>query len=488
MERGESIAFELEGALLASGSLFPYFMLVCLEAGAGGPLRAVVLLLAAPLLRLLELAGLEAAAVSAMIFLSTAGLRVDDLKAVAKATLPKFFMEDLRRGALREFLNEGGGGGGALRYVATALPRAMAEPFLREYLDADGVLGTELRTCMGFYTGLTSAAGVMDGERRLEALRVATAGTSVITVGARRKHPHQSPLSFYAKQPSTPPEDPKQPRPRSEYPRPLIFHDGRLVQRPTPLDFLTVLVWLPFGIFLAVLRVLIGLLAPRQLTIMGLAATGMRIEIQGHQAHLDANSTMVKGSGSHTLFVCNHRTLLDPVLVSIVLQRKLTALTYSLSRLSEVISPIPTVRLARDRLQDGVKMRSLVEQGDVIVCPEGTTCREPYLLRFSPLFAKIVSDVVPVAVTNGGSMFYGTTVRGHKCFDCFFFLMNPRPFYGLRFLEKVVQPHGRQRSEYDVANEVQRSIGQSIGFECTNLTRKDKYRILAGNDGLDPRM
>ncbi|KAG6524812.1 hypothetical protein ZIOFF_014756 [Zingiber officinale] len=430
MERGESIAFELEGALLASGSLFPYFMLVCLEAGAGGPLRAVVLLLAAPLLRLLELAGLEAAAVSAMIFLSTAGLRVDDLKAVAKATLPKFFMEDLRRGALREFLNEGGGGGGALRYVATALPRAMAEPFLREYLDADGVLGTELRTCMGFYTGLTSAAGVMDGERRLEALRVATAGTSVITVGARRKHPHQSPLSFYA----------------------------------------------------------VRLLAPRQLTIMGLAATGMRIEIQGHQAHLDANSTMVKGSGSHTLFVCNHRTLLDPVLVSIVLQRKLTALTYSLSRLSEVISPIPTVRLARDRLQDGVKMRSLVEQGDVIVCPEGTTCREPYLLRFSPLFAKIVSDVVPVAVTNGGSMFYGTTVRGHKCFDCFFFLMNPRPFYGLRFLEKVVQPHGRQRSEYDVANEVQRSIGQSIGFECTNLTRKDKYRILAGNDGLDPRM
>lgn len=200
LQRSESIAFELEGALLASRSLFPYFMLVCLEAGAGGPLRAVALLLAAPLLRLLELAGFEAAAVSLMIFLSTAGLRVVDLKAAAKAALPKFFMEDLRRGALRAFLADGSG---AMRYVATALPRAMAEPFLREYLDADGVLGTELRTCMGFYTGLTSAAGVMAGGRRLEALRDATAGTSVITVGARRKLPHRPLLSFYAVRPRT---------------------------------------------------------------------------------------------------------------------------------------------------------------------------------------------------------------------------------------------------------------------------------------------
>jgi len=40
--------------------------------------------------------------------------------------------------------------------------------------------------------------------------------------------------------------------------------------------------------------------------------------------------------------VCSHPTLLEPVFLSIALQRMLSAVTYSLSRLSEVISPTPT--------------------------------------------------------------------------------------------------------------------------------------------------
>lgn len=271
---------------------------------------------------------------------------------------------------------------------------------------------------------------------------------------------------------------------RGKYPKPLIFHDGRLALKPKPLMTLAMLMWVPLGFILAWVRIILAFSLPHNISTPLLASTGLRLTASRPKITKEE-----KLKAHNYLYACNHRTLLDPLYISFVLQRDLVAVTYSLSRMSEILAPIKTVRLIRNRNEDAKKMKHFLKQGDLVVCPEGTTCREPYLLRFSPLFSELSDEIVPVAIDTHVTMFHGTTAGGLKCLDPIFFLMNPSSCYYVQLLEKVSPSLTTSNINYDdakfeVANHVQTQIGKALGFECTTLNRKDKYMILAGNEGI----
>ncbi|URE19292.1 glycerol-3-phosphate acyltransferase [Musa troglodytarum] len=265
--------------------------------------------------------------------------------------------------------------------------------------------------------------------------------------------------------------------PRTEYPKPLIFHDGRIAFRPTPISTLCMFLWMPLAFLLAIARAAVFIFLPYIFSVPLLGFMGMHSRVitspRSHQA------------ARRQLYISNHRTLLDPLYISAVLGHHVTATTYSVSRISEMLSPVRTVRLTRNREQDKGLMKKLLHEGALVVCPEGTTCREPYLIRFSPLFAEVSEDVVPVALESRVSMFYGTSTSKLKFLDPLCFLMNPFPRYAVEFMEKVATGWigGNKCSSCEIANHLQGEIGKRLGFECTSFTRRDKYLMLASNDG-----
>lgn len=276
------------------------------------------------------------------------------------------------------------------------------------------------------------------------------------------------------------------PLPREKYPKPFVFHDGRLAFLPTPSAAIAMYTFLPLGFLLAIIRGIVFFFLPYRFALPLTALTGMHSRLvvvnQASSSPTRAAAPESTIAGGGRLFACNHRTLLDPIAVSCALDTPVTAVTYGLSRFSETLSPIRTTRLTRDRSEDHRRMAALLAGGDhVVVCPEGTTCREPYLLRFSPLFAGLAGEVTPVALDTRVDLFYGTSTKpSAKWLDAVCFLMNMRPEYHVEFLETVVTAQmGGDGRRIAVANAVQRMIGEALGYELTRLTRKDKYEMMS---------
>ncbi|CAL5190013.1 unnamed protein product [Lathyrus oleraceus] len=470
----DSVVSEFEGTLLKNIDIFSYFMLVAFE--ASGLIRFVMLLVLWPVIRILDIIGMEEISLKLMIFVAVGGIHKSEIESVSRAVLPKFYMDDLDMEAWKVFRFY------EKRVVVTKMPKVLVERFVKEHLRADEVIGSELVfNRFGLATGFVQSDSITTVSERVAKLfnnEVPTLGMARLSTTTSTNHS----FSKLCKEHKQPPfmKNQKYNEDKLLRPHPVIFHDGRLVKRPTPSTSLLIILWIPIGVLLAMLRLTMGATLP--------------FWALHHMSYIYGGKVIVKGKpplppfpdSCGVLFVCTHRTLMDPVVLSSVLKRQVPAVTYSISRISELLSPIPTVRLTRIRNVDAARIKYELSKGDLVVCPEGTTCREPFLLRFSALFAELTDRIVPVAMNYRVGFFHATTARGWKGFDPVFFFMNPRPVYEVTFLNQlpVEATCSAGKSPHDVANYVQRILAATLGFECTNFTRKDKYRVLAGNDGV----
>ena len=142
----DSVVSELEGTLLKGRDPFSYFMLVAFE--ASGLLRFALLLILWPVIWLLDMLGMGEYGLKLMVFVAMAGVSESEIESVARAVLPKFYLDDIDTEAWKVFSSYD------KRVVVTKMPRIMAERFVKEHLRADEVIGSELVISrFGFATG-----------------------------------------------------------------------------------------------------------------------------------------------------------------------------------------------------------------------------------------------------------------------------------------------------------------------------------------------
>ncbi|KAL2463633.1 Glycerol-3-phosphate 2-O-acyltransferase 6 [Forsythia ovata] len=237
-----SVVTDLDSTLLFGRDSFPYFALVAFD--VGGILRLFFLLLFTPFIGILYHFVSESAAIRLMIFATFVGVKVDDIKSAAGTVLPKHYSGDLHPETWSVFSLCG------KRCVLTAKPRIMVEPFLKNHLEVDLVLGTEISTYKGRATGFVARPGVLVGKNKANALRKSFDEASMPEIAIGDRKSDFDFMKLCKERYVVPSKVGIRPVSQEQLPKPVIFHDGRLVQKPTPLMAFLIILWIPITAFL----------------------------------------------------------------------------------------------------------------------------------------------------------------------------------------------------------------------------------------------
>ncbi|EMS57462.1 hypothetical protein TRIUR3_21462 [Triticum urartu] len=124
----------------------------------------------------------------AMVMVTFAGLRKDAFGRLGMAVMPKLFLQDVSAEVFHAATSAPVTAGGARRrrrcVCVSSMPRAMVEPFLKEYLAVDAVVAPELRELGGYYLGLVEDEGEV--ARRMDVEEVIGAkGGAVVGIGGQ---------------------------------------------------------------------------------------------------------------------------------------------------------------------------------------------------------------------------------------------------------------------------------------------------------------
>ncbi|WZZ28638.1 hypothetical protein YC2023_012039 [Brassica napus] len=130
--------------------------------------HGLILLLSLPIVIIAYLFVSEALGIQILIYISFAGIKIRDIELVSRAVLPRFYAADVRKDSLEVFDKC------KRKVVVTANPIVMVEPFVKDYLGGDKVLGTEIevnpKTMKA--TGFVKKPGVLVGDlKRLAILK-----------------------------------------------------------------------------------------------------------------------------------------------------------------------------------------------------------------------------------------------------------------------------------------------------------------------------